>query len=90
MASPTKTHGINYNVLLDTTTNEQLIAISSGLRLSKAQVVRFAINHWALMRIEHTPVCADGQSCRCPHAHIYPGDRLAPGVPTLPASDAEA
>lgn len=72
MANPNKKLHINFNVLLDDDTDNQLIAIAKETRRKKADVVREAIRWWFAMKFQRKPICADGQDCRCPHAHIYP------------------
>ena len=79
MANEGRKHEINFNVLLDKELDKMLVAIAGELNTSKAHVCREAIRRWNEMLFHRTPRCADGQACRCPHAHIYapsqpPGD----------------
>lgn len=63
---------INFNVLLTDDLNDTLAALAADNKISKAHVVRHSIQRWSDMTYLRTPTCADGQICRCPHAHIYP------------------
>ncbi len=77
MANPNRTKTINFNVLLDPDTDGMLMRLSVTTNLSKAHVVRSLIRRNFQMHFQRRPVCADGQDCRCPHAHIYPEERDA-------------
>lgn len=72
MPNPRKHFHINFNVLLSDELDDILIKLAKAHSLKKAQVVRRALLNWATMENFRTPLCADGQKCRCPHAHIYP------------------
>lgn len=77
MPNPDKKKSINFNVLLDPDTDGQLMRLAEHTKLSKAHVVRALIARQFQMSLQRRPVCADGQDCRCPHAHIYP--QVPPG-----------
>ncbi len=62
---------INFNVLLDKDTDDHLCRMAKIAHLSKANIIRALIRARAQMQFARDPQCADGQSCRCPHAHIY-------------------
>ncbi len=85
MAHPNKTMSINFNVLLDPDTDGQLMRLAEATKLSKAHVVRSLIRRHFQMFFQRRPVCADGQDCRCPHAHIYPQDAPAAPLPPVPS-----
>ena len=83
MPNPDRKKSINFNVLLDPDTDGQLMRLAEQTSLSKAHVVRALIRRHFQMAFQRRPVCADGQACRCPHAHIYPQD--PPPAATPPA-----
>ncbi len=87
MANPNKTMSINFNVLLDPDTDGQLMRLADATKLSKAHVIRSLIRRHFQMYFQRRPVCADGQDCRCPHAHIYPQDPPAAPPPAAPSHD---
>ncbi len=84
MPNPNKTYTINFNVQLDDETDRMLIAIATDLQHSKAQVCRAAIRRTWRMKFARQPSCADGQDCRCPHAHIYAPTQPPPKNPNAP------
>ncbi len=62
---------ISLNIMLDTKTDDMICKIAADTALSKAYIIRRAIKGYYDMTYHRQPVCADGQRCRCPHAHIY-------------------
>ena len=72
MPNPNKKLIVNFNFLLTKDLDNMLIELSHRHGLFKAQVLRQAVLNWYRMDTEQKPSCADGQLCRCPHAHIYP------------------
>ncbi len=87
MPNPNRMLNINFNVLLSDQIDRQLIDLAAKHHLTKAQVIRQAIHNWATMESLRTPICADGQTCRCPHAHIYPPSQPASNPPSYPPQD---
>jgi len=81
MPNPNKTYTINFNLVLDDHTDAMLIRLAADLEVSKAHVCRSAIQNWHTMAYRRTPLCADQQKCRCPHAHIYAPVTLPPAQP---------
>lgn len=86
MPNPNRKYTINFNLVLDAATDSKLCTIASDSDVSKAHVVRALLADAFSMRYQRKPMCADGQLCRCPHAHIYaptdlpsdpPGDPIA-------------
>ena len=82
MPNLNRTKNINFNCLLDEETDGMLIRLAAEKKRPKAFIVREAIQNWAKMSHRRTPTCADGQDCRCPHAHIYaPSNPIADPSP---------
>ncbi len=76
---------INFNAKFDERTNSNLEALAHRQDCSKAQVVRSLIRQSYEMTHLRNAQCADGQACRCPHAHIYGPNRIeAPPDPDRP------
>ena len=81
---------INFNFLLTRELDDMLIELARRHGLFKAQVIRQAVLNWHKMDTEQKPTCADGQLCRCPHAHIYATPEVTPSglhtpFPTQPS-----
>lgn len=70
---------IKFNLLLDEHDDQRLIALAKKDDTSKARLCRRLIRSAYSMQFEHQPICSDGQTCRCPQAHIY-----APSLPAPP------
>lgn len=87
MPNPDRTYKINFNLVLDEETDDQLIRLARELSVSKAHICRAAIANWYGMKFQRTPTCADLQECRCPHAHIYPPTNLPADRPSYPSQD---
>lgn len=66
-----KKYHINFNLLLDDTTDQQLCELAESTHLSKSQLVRQTIRNYHAMRYAQKAGCADGSECRCPHTHLY-------------------
>lgn len=84
MPNPDRRYSINFNLVLDSETDAKLCTMASDSQIPKAQIVRALLVDSFAMRYQRKPMCADGQLCRCPHAHIYPPATLpldAPGDP---------
>ena len=60
-------HLISFNVLLRPSDHKKLTLLAEHFHLPKAQVLRQALNAYALMELDHRPVCANGRACLCPH-----------------------
>ena len=71
MTNPNRSLSVNFNMLLTPELDARLIDLATTHGISKAHIIRQAITNWASMETDQTPLCADGQKCRCPHAHIY-------------------
>ena len=85
MPNPNRRYSINFNLVLDDSTDAMLCKIAADTHLSKAHVVRSCLTDAYAMRYQRKPMCADGQLCRCPHAHIYtPAD-----LPSDPPGDSD-
>jgi len=78
MPNPNRKFNVSLNVLLDEETDHQICILAEETHLSKAQLVRQAVRHWHSMKYGQVASCADGQACRCPHAHLYPQQAAAP------------
>lgn len=77
MPNATSRYNIKFNLLLDNDDDGKLIALAQADDTSKARLCRGLIRSAYTMKFEKQPICADGQTCRCPHAHVY-----APSLPT--------
>ena len=71
MPNPNRRYSINFNLVLDAETDSKLCTMASDSAIPKAQIVRACLVDSFAMRYQRKPMCADGQKCRCPHAHIY-------------------
>lgn len=69
---------INFNAKFDEQTNNELAELKVMAKQSKASIVRSLIADRFTMLTRRTPICVDGGTCRCPHAHIYGAERGAP------------
>ena len=89
MPNPNRKLRINFNILLTDELDAVLVALAKKKGISKAHIVRQAIHNWHVMDSLRTPLCADGQQCRCPHAHIYPPSQPPPTKPAEPSDPAK-
>ena len=84
MPNPNAVLTVNFNMKLDSDTDEKLIALAVDRHQPKSATVRDLIRAAYQMTAKLIPTCANGTACRCPHAHVY-SPPLAP-PPTLPAA----
>lgn len=84
MPNPRRKLRINFNILLTEELDACLIQLAQLKGISKAHVVRQAIRNWHTMTNLRTPICADGQECRCPHAHIFAPSQPPPITESSP------
>ena len=73
---------IKFNLLLSPEDDDMLILLAFRDESSKARLCRRLIRQAYMMRVKQQPGCADGQACRCPHAHVY-----SPSAPVPPDPD---
>ena len=82
MPNPKAVLTVNFNMKLDTATDDKLCMLANDRHQPKSGTVRDLIRAAYLMNVELIPTCANGTECRCPHAHVR--------APQLPPADPDA